>query len=342
MVTQVSARTARRIAAAAAYGGSGIGLLTATVYGLLRLQAQLARRTINGRTLTQSPDADGLYGSSDGTPLSFVVLGDSAAIGHGATAPEETPGGRLAKGIADATGKSVLLTTVGAVGAQSTHLPGQVDKALAADPDIALIIIGSNDVTHNVKPAESVRMLIEAVARLRAVGSEVVVGTCPDLGTVRPIRPPLRWLARRMSRQLAAAQAVAVVEAGGRSISLGALLGPEFRAAPGKMFSEDQFHPSAAGYAHTSAVILPSMLDALHSATAQEDALRDGSVLPVAYAAAAAADHEGVEVAATTMHGHDRGSRGRWARLRIRRRKAAPDPPGSAIDEATTLEATGP
>ena len=54
----------------------------------------------------------------------------------------------------------------------------------------------------------AVRYLVDAVRTLRDAGCEVVVGTCPDLGTIRPIQPPLRWLARRWSRQLAAAQTV--------------------------------------------------------------------------------------------------------------------------------------
>ena len=52
-----------------------------------------------------------------------------------------------------------------------------------------------------------------------------------------------------MSRNLAAAQTVAVVEAGGRTVSLGDILGPAVRAAPDELFSDDRFHPSAAGYA---------------------------------------------------------------------------------------------
>ena len=71
-----------------------------------------------------------------------------------------------------------------------------------------------------------------AVRQLRAAGAQVVVGTCPDLGTVQPIRPPLRWLARRWSRQLAAAQTVAVVEEGAWTVSLADLLGPRFAAEP--------------------------------------------------------------------------------------------------------------
>ena len=94
------------------------------------------------------------------------------------------------------------------------------------------------------------------------MGSEVVVGTCPDLGTIRPIAQPLRYVARRLSRNLAAAQTIAVVEAGGRTVSLGDLLGPLF-AERVDLFSDDKFHPSAEGYAEAADALLPSVLDAL-------------------------------------------------------------------------------
>ena len=62
---------------------------------------------------------------------------------------------------------------------------------------------------------------------------------------------------------MAAAQTVAVVEAGGRTVSLGDLLGPEFYERPHEMFSSDRFHPSPAGYARAAAALLPSVCAAL-------------------------------------------------------------------------------
>ena len=124
-------------------------------------------------------------------------------------------------------------------------------------------MIGANDVTHRMPPAKSVRLLSDAVRRLRAAGSEVVVGTCPDLGTIEPVYQPLRWVARRMSRQLAAAQTIAVVGLGGRTVSLGDLLGPEFEASPREMFGPDNYHPSAEGYATAAMAMLPTLCAAL-------------------------------------------------------------------------------
>ena len=124
-------------------------------------------------------------------------------------------------------------------------------------------MIGANDVTHRIDKSVAVRHLADAVRRLRELGTEVVVGTCPDLGTIQPIPQPLRLIGRRWSRDLAAAQTVAVVEAGGRTVSLGDLLGPEFAERPHEMFSADRFHPSPAGYARAAAALLPSVYAAL-------------------------------------------------------------------------------
>jgi len=135
--------------------------------------------------------------------------------------------------------------------------------ALRQKPDVAVICVGGNDVTHRVRVQTAVRHLVDAVRRLRAAGVEVVVGTCPDLGTIRPIQPPLRWLARRWSRQMATAQTIAVVEAGGRTVSLGDLLGELFYAEPDRMFSLDRFHPSGAGYLAAAQAVLPTVVAAL-------------------------------------------------------------------------------
>jgi hypothetical protein len=208
-------------------------------------------------------------------------------------------------------------------------------------------MVGANDVTHRLRPSESVRALDAAVRRLRARGTQVVVGTCPDLGTVEPIPQPLRFVARRWSRQLAAAQTVAVVEAGGRTVSLADLLGPEFVASPREMFSDDGFHPSAAGYAQVAAALLPSVCAALDLlpgdlATQRPDVHVGEGLDDVAHAAARAAAEPGTEVAGIEIAGSERGPRGRWAMLLRRRRPRLPlrgepaeEPARAALTPAT-------
>src|SRR6478672_6272419 len=258
------ARRARRIAATAAYGGgvgvAGIGALGLIGYGVLKVEAQLARRVV-GQPFDGAPDDNGLYGAGLGEPVDLLVLGDSSAAGMGADSSHQTVGAIIATGVSALLGRPVRLTNVAVVGAESSGLDVQLASAFeeVPHPDVALIMIGANDVTHRIDKSIAVRHLEEAVRALRTAGAEVVVGTCPDLGTIEPVAQPLRLLARRWSRDLAAAQTVAVVEAGGRTVSLGDLLGPEFAAHPTEMFSADRFHPSAHGYAKAAAALLPSV-----------------------------------------------------------------------------------
>jgi lysophospholipase L1-like esterase len=334
------AATARRVAAAAAYGGGGLGLAGVAAYGLLLGQAKLARRAIP-RAVLPPPACAGLYGAEQpGSPITLAVLGDSSAAGYGVVFPRETPGALLATGLAALAGCPVRLVCHAVVGARSAGLPGQTDAVLPERPDVTVIMIGGNDVTQRVRAQDAVRALDQVVRRLRAAGSEVVVGTCPDLGTIRPIQPPLRWIARRSSRILAAAQTIAVVEAGGRSVSLGDLLGPEFLAKPREMFAADRFHPSASGYAAAAAALLPSAAAALGVGDVAEDIpdlVRGEGVLPLAQAAVEAADAAGTEVSATALAGRDRGALGRWAQLRHRIRLfPAPEDPVAGEDREQT------
>jgi len=231
---------------------------------LLSRQAAVARRLIGKPLGEVALDADKKYKKKYGDPLDLLLVGDSIAAGLGAELPKETLGARLATRLAKATRRAVRLRTVARVGAESSMLADQLATLPASyRPDLAVIVVGGNDVTHRVPVSESVRHLEAAIAALRARGAEVVVGTCPDLGALRPVPQPLRTLGSRASRQLALAQEAAAVAAGAHAVSLAHVVGPFFITFPDEMFSLDRFHPSAAGYKRTAKALLPSLLAAL-------------------------------------------------------------------------------
>lgn len=343
------ARRARRIAATAAYGGGGLaataGALGALGYGLIKVEARIARRIV-GRPFDGAPEDDRTYGAGVGLPLDVVVLGDSSAAGMGADTGDQTVGGIVCGGLAALTGQPVRLTNEAVIGAESGDLERQLANALDRldrTPELAIILVGANDVTHRIDRSTAVRHLEGVVRRLRGTGAEVVVGTCPDLGTVQPIPHPLKALLRRWSRDLAAAQTVAVVEAGGRTVSLGDLLGPEFETSPAVLFSKDQFHPSPAGYARVAAVLLPTVCAALGIWTPGDTTdrmpqpRRGESITPVAVAAGAAVRHPGTEVSGTDVGGTARGPRGRWAVRLLRRQAPVPAEPHEDAPEAEAV-----
>jgi lysophospholipase L1-like esterase len=319
----------RRIAV---YGGAGISILgtlgVGGLAGLMWAEAKLAERRIP-RSFDPPPVShDTTWTASRAVarsrPIRLAMLGDSTAAGYGVDTDRETPAAQLALGISAAARRPVHVTNVAVVGAESSDLPAQVDALGDARPDLAVIMIGANDVTELTKPAVAVPFLSAAVTALRERGAEVVVGTCPDLGTIRPIAQPLRAYARRLSRHMARAQTVAVVRAGGRTVSLGDLLGPLFEDRR-ELFSADQFHPSAAGYAEAIGALLPSALDALGIRTRARSAsaFTTRRSKPVAKAAAQAAAHPGSEVAPTeappVIDLRPAAARtGPWARVRRR------------------------
>lgn len=319
------AAAARRLASAAAYGGGGLSVLGGGLYALLRTEAKLARKVIGETSDDPVPDPTGWYGRGrPGPALKVALFGDSSACGYGVDRVEQTPGSLLGSGVAEQGDRRVYLRTFCVVGATSADLAAQIDKALPIEPDVALILVGANDVTQMILPSQSVAHLSDGVRRLRAAGVEVVVGTCPDLGTIKPIGPPLKQIARGWSRRLAAAQTISVIGEGGRTVSLGSILGPEFTAAPALLFGPDQFHPSAAGYRALMRLLLPSVLAALGLAPHDEsdpEPYRGEGVMPVTRAALQAVNEPGTELGGTANDGGKHGVVGLWVELRHRRRR---------------------
>ena len=267
------------------------GATLGAAYGVLTQQGRYARRHIvipgwlpfraDGVYL---PDGTGPHAPADpaitmlaseaghSPVLRLAMLGDSLAAGLGVDAPEQLPGVVLAWGLAKDSGRPVQLDTLAICGCTSRRLAGQVDAALIDPPHAALVMIGANDVTRRIPPWESARLLGEAVSRLRAAGTTVIVGTCPDLGTIRRIPQPLRAIAHTSSWALARLQHDAISGAGGVPVSLAQLLARDFRTQPDILFGRDHFHPSTAGYQTACSMLLPTLCSAL----------RDGSVDGVA------------------------------------------------------------
>ncbi|MEH3068876.1 MAG: SGNH/GDSL hydrolase family protein [Aeromicrobium erythreum] len=302
-------RAPNKIASQVAVGG----LAAVTGYwGVVFGEIVVAKRAI-GVTDARPPRADGVYGEDlPRDPVRCLVLGDSAAVGYGMSRADATPPAMLGIGLAHVLDAQVEIRSEAVVGAVTSDLRDQIEAAGDFDPDLVVIIIGTNDVTHRVPAYQSTRLLGSAVRRLVDGGAQVVVGTCPDLGTVRPIPQPLRWIARRKSRALARKQTIAVVRAGGRAVSLGSLLGVLFTEKYDVMFGEDRFHPSETGYANMVSVLVPSL------AAAWRERDRDFAVahfggspgtMSLTDAAERAGEREGTEVTRD----------GRWARI-LRRR----------------------
>ena len=268
-------RVLRDLAATVGASSTAAGLIWGG-YNLLVWQAQKARTVIPHRT-EDGPKGDGLYRPDGHGPervtrenakdaeLHLAVFGDSTAAGLGADTAAQTPGVRLAQRISTETGRVVRYSNKAIVGATSKGLGAQIDAMLIAGerPDLAVILIGANDVTARNGIRTASALLGAAVARLRGIDAAVVVGTCPDIGVVTAIPQPLRTVLRMWGLRLAARQQSAVVAAGGRAVPLADLLAVPFREAPDRLLSFDRFHPSAEGYELAAEILYPEAMAAI-------------------------------------------------------------------------------
>ena len=196
--------------------------------------------------------------------LAFAVLGDSIAYGQGAARPADTVAARLSADLAD-SGIATDVRVFAVPGARSQGLASQVQQATAWKPELALIIIGANDLTHFVPPQQAAAQLADAVRALRAVGAEVVVAPAPDLSVVPWVPVQMRTVVRAASVTLQQAQTRAALGAGARVGDMGGSSAAGFAVDPG-MFSADRFHPSSAGYAVIAAALAPAVRAAAQAA----------------------------------------------------------------------------
>jgi len=244
-------------------------LATVTVIaGTVGGAAVLAAQAVAARTRTYAkPDMRLAMRSSIGAagkpPMRLVLLGDATALGVGVDRVADTVGGQLGALLAEGTtGRRVELSSVAVAGSRSSDLATQVARALVGPrPDVALMLVGTNDVTHVGRGADAAEHLGAACRRLRDAGIPVVVGTCPDFGALRAFAPPLRQLLGWRSRGVARRQALAAVAAGAVVVDLAARTGAVFRADAGTL-CHDGFHPSADGYRVWAHALLPAVQDA--------------------------------------------------------------------------------
>ncbi|MBO0841899.1 MAG: SGNH/GDSL hydrolase family protein [Nocardioides sp.] len=307
------------LARRSAYAGGAVVAGAVAFLGVLVVEGGLAIRATHKVKMELAPNPTGWYGARNpGRPITVALMGDSSAAGYGMTDVEDTPGAVLATAMADLSHHPVRLHDLSVIAAKSSDLHPQVEKAIAAEADVAVILVGANDVIRRVRPSVAVSHLEQAVRRLQEKGVKVLVGTVPDLGTATPILAPLRQVMRAWSLSLAARQTIQVVRAGGHTISLGDVLGPAFKARPSFWFGDDLFHPSAPGYHALGESLVPPLLSMLAIIGDEQAILQTyygKQVMPLAAAALRAVVRPGTEIDPAPR------PRGRIRRFWVRARK---------------------
>lgn len=193
----------------------------------------------------------------------YVVLGDSTAAGVGAPYDQ---------GIAVLTTanlaktRSVTLTNLAVSGAKTSEVVSlQLPAAQGAKPDLVLISVGANDVTHLTRIASVRTSIVQIIEGLRAANPNVaiVLTGSPDMGAPprvpRLLRPIAAWQTRRINRMFEAVARERKVT----FAPIAAATGPLFRKDH-SLFAEDRFHPNERGYATWLPTLNRALAEALH------------------------------------------------------------------------------
>jgi lysophospholipase L1-like esterase len=205
--------------------------------------------------------------------LRLAVLGDSVAFGVGASRASETLAHRLVAALATA-GVPAEPRVFAVPGAVSADLAAQVERARAWRPDVAVIVVGANDLTRLVPPDRAAAALGSAVRELRSAGVRVVVAPAPDLSVVPHVPPAFQAIVRLGSQALRGAQVRAAAHQGAYVADAEGTTSAAFARDPA-LFSADRFHPSGAGYGLIAAALAPVVVEAAREAARQAGRDRD-------------------------------------------------------------------
>lgn len=194
--------------------------------------------------------------------VTYLVLGDSTAAGVG---------GEYEQGIARATTRElertqqVTMHNFAVSGARINDvLEEQLPRAAHVRPDLVLLSVGANDVTHLTSIRSMRANLRELVRRLHAINPEVaiVITGSPDMGSPPRVPRLLRGLASWRTKQV---NRMFVEEAKALGLTfapIAAETGPLFRRDR-SLFAADRFHPNERGYATWTPVLNRALATAL-------------------------------------------------------------------------------
>lgn len=235
----------RRAATIALVGG--VAIVVSNLVTVLRLRAR-------GGEAPGPLNHDGVVGTPTGRVLTLVVLGDSAAAGHGLTDPDQAYPRQLARRLARSREAAVDLFSFAENGARIADITRQQVPRIPVDADLVVLSAGVNDALARRRPdqvrADTVELIV-AVNR-RVPDAEIVVVACPDLSTAPGFPWPLSFAVGWSCRRVRQAQRTASQHHPVTFVSYPEPPTPE-------MYGADGFHPGAAGQAVAADAVVAAL-----------------------------------------------------------------------------------
>jgi lysophospholipase L1-like esterase len=150
---------------------------------------------------------EGVVGA--GRPVRVLIVGDSSGAGVGVASQDVALAGVLARTLASEADARVHWQLVARSGITSSQALGLVRETRPAPADVAVVVLGVNDVIDQVPTRRAVRHRAALADWLRAEASvgHVVLAPLPPVDQIPMLPQPLRWIMGRDARRHDAAMA---------------------------------------------------------------------------------------------------------------------------------------
>lgn len=215
-------------------------------YSYLRIKTLIAR----SQPLLQTSNSfkrDYFVGEPGARGATYVVLGDSTAVGYGVDALEQSYAHQVAASWAK-SGRYVHVINLAVSGARLRDVVNlQMPRLEKLSPDLISISVGANDATHGTSPAEYRDLLAKLLTGLQTTRAGVLLANTPDMYQAPALPLPFAILAGKRARRQNQMLAKAMRSTQFRGVDLydrGKLI---YRRDKG-LYAADLFHPTARGY----------------------------------------------------------------------------------------------
>jgi lysophospholipase L1-like esterase len=211
--------------------GAALLLTAGCTASRLRTAAELARASEPVQATPPAP------------ALRVLVVGDSTAVGTGATRPAASVVGRMAAAHPD-----WAITNRGRDGAKFADIAAQL--AGAGAHDLVLIFGGGNDVIRLTPRASLEQQVALATSRAKAIAPRVIVMPAGNVGNAPFFLPPLSWWMSRRAQAMHEVVREAAQAHGAVYVNLYKERAQDpFAQQPHRLHAADGLHPSDEGYA---------------------------------------------------------------------------------------------
>ena len=176
--------------------------------------------------------------------MKILVIGDSTALGTGATQPEHSLAGLLGAHFPEAS-----IENHGVNGAKTKDLIKRLERLREKHFDLMMVHIGGNDVVRFTERKELTHDIDIVLRSAKQLADKVVLVSTGNVGTAKLLPLGTRWLFTWRTRQVRDTLKTAATKHGISYVDLFREYNNDpFALDPSKYYAADSFHPSDEGY----------------------------------------------------------------------------------------------